>query len=190
MHEGLNADLGDVLVDLGASRTLDYRAHEQFIISSLVAAVGAEHRGGLLSTEGRAFWTELGPTGVLPSGLKSALLKLSFESVRIVVLLLADLLCWCSLKCPTRLCPFCKKKFTTEHFFSCTLLFNGDEGWRTLVGLCRAESWCDVVDFIFAVLRKWVESTRVFNANFRLHVLEFVNISSDPVHMAFRWNFV
>jgi hypothetical protein len=69
-------------------------------------------------------------------------------------------------------------------------MFTGDEGWRILVGLCRAESWCDVVDFLFAVLCKWVEGTRVFNANFRLHVPEFVNICTDPVYMAFWWNIV
>jgi hypothetical protein len=44
------------------------------------------------------------------------------------------------------------------------------------------------VDFIFAVFRKWVEDTNLFRASFRLHVLEYTNVSTDCVHMAFRWN--
>jgi hypothetical protein len=185
---GLNANLGEILVSLGLSRTLDYRAHTSHILTTLQTKVEAERCGRLLSSEGRAFWTELGRRGSLPDMLKGAMAKVSFKSTRILCLLFADALCWSALKKPTRSCPYCAAKFTTEHFFSCPRFFAQERGWRTLVGLCRNESWEDLVDYVFLILRKWVEEAGFLRHEFRLHVLEFVNICTDPLHAAFRWN--
>jgi hypothetical protein len=63
------------------------------------------------------------------------------------------------------------------------------EGWKKLVGFCRAESWEDFVDFVMSTLRDWVEETPLFRPNFRLHVQEYVNLCVDVSHVAFRWNF-
>ncbi len=185
---GLNAALGEAMVNLGLSRTLDYRTHAAHILSTLAARVDSEQRGRLLSTEGRAFWTELGPGGSLPAAMKIPMSKVSFEASRILLLLFADALCWSALKKPTRKCPYCSSKFTTEHFFCCPRFFVQEAGWRTLVGLCQNESWEDLIDFVFLVLRKWVEDTHFVRPNFRLHVLEYENICRDTVHVAFRWN--
>ncbi len=187
---GLNACLGDILAAAMISRTIDYKIHADSVCSLLEAQKATEHRGKLFSTEGRAFWTELGPTGTLPPAFKQAISRLPFEQARIVFLLFGDMLCWAALKCPTRKCPTCSSKFSTEHFFSCPQIFAHDQGWRTFVQLCRVESWSDVVDLIFAVLRKWVDETSYFRANFRLHILEYVNMSESVEHVAFRWNFV
>jgi hypothetical protein len=89
------------LVELGISRTIDYRSHAPEILSMLTDRIDTDRRGRLLSTEGRAFWTELGPSASLPPAFKQVLSRLSFESARIIVLLLADSLCWSSLKKPT-----------------------------------------------------------------------------------------
>ncbi len=185
---GLNALLGEVLVDLNLSRTLDYRVHAPHVLTAMKARIDSEQRQGLLSTEGRAFWTELGPTGSLPHMLRIALSKVSFEANRILLLLFADALCWSSLKKPSRKCPSCDLKFTTDHFFCCPRFFVQESGWRTLMGLCRSEAWEDLIDFIFLVLRKWVEDASFFRPDFRLHVMEYENICEDAVHAAFRWN--
>jgi hypothetical protein len=185
---GLNSSLGRTLVDLGFSRTLDYRSHTPTILTTMARKIDLGRKEELMSTEGRAFWTEIGLDGLLPNGLKQVLTKLSFENARIVFLLFADALCWSAVKRPTRSCPSCDAKFTTAHFFCCTRFFIQEEGWRIFIGLCRAESWTDAIDFIFAILRKWVECTNFFRPNFRLHVTEYENLCSDVDHMAFRWN--
>jgi hypothetical protein len=187
---GLNALLGETLVDLGFSQTLDYRAHSPVILQTLKAKLETEHRGKLLMTEGRAFWTELGLTGYIPDSLKQVLSKLSFECARIVILLFADALCWSSLKRPSRDCPFCKLKFTMARFFPCLKFFIQESAWKILVNLCRRESWEDLVDFIFETLRTWVDETPLFRASFRLHMVKYVNLCTDVTHAAFRWNFV
>jgi hypothetical protein len=61
MGVGLNAGLGRILVELGFSRTIDYRQHYQAIMDGVRARVDGGHR----ATEGRAFWTEVGPDGYL-----------------------------------------------------------------------------------------------------------------------------
>jgi hypothetical protein len=187
---GLNAALGETLGTLDLSRTLDYRSHTPVIISQLQARIDMERRERLLMTEGRVFWTEFGECGTMPLGLKQALSQVSFEVARILFLLLGDSLCWSALKSPSRKCPHCSSKFTTEHFFSCQRFFAQDAGWRTFVALSRTDAWEDFLDFVMTVLKKWVLETPLFRPTFRLHVQEYENLCIDPVHSAFRWNFL
>jgi hypothetical protein len=164
--EGLNSEMGDQLVKMGLSRTIDYREHFRVISESLSLQLKAELRGGLWATEGRAFWTELSPEGDLEEDLKRELSRLSPEATRIFFLFLADMLCWSALKRPTRNCPSCHSKFTTAHFLSCSTLFVQESGWRIFIELCKARSWEDVIDFVFHVLRSWVSTTDFFTAGF------------------------
>jgi hypothetical protein len=186
--EGLNAGLGTTLVEVGFSRTLNYRTHFTPFIAALASKSDSERRGRLLATEGRAFWTELGHDALLPIELKQTASRLSYENNRILFLLLADMLCWSALKKPTRKCSHCNGKFTTHHFFTCSKFFVGEHGWKIFVSLCRAESWEDLIDFIFHVLGKWVTESAFFKPAFRLNVLEFTNLCDDPIRGAFRWN--
>jgi hypothetical protein len=185
---GLNAILGVSLSRVGISPTIDYRTHYQSIHRIQEEKVTQECREKLLSTEGRAFWTVIGLRGHLEAGLVQAMSELSHEAARIVILLFGDMLCWTSLKSPTRKCPFCKAKFTTAHFFSCSRFFVQEEGWQILVRLCGAESWEDVLDYVFHTLTKWVTCTTLCRADFRLAILSYSNICSDPYRAAFRWN--
>jgi hypothetical protein len=185
---GINAQLGNILVNLGFSRTLDYREHYQVVVGAQKARLELDHRARLLSTEGRVFWTEVGASGFLSMEMIQVMTRLSPEFVRILALLFADMLCWSGLKCPTRKCPHCSQKFTTAHFFSCTKFFSQDAGWRTLVGLWAAESWEDAIDYIFHVLTKWATDTSLCRADFRLNVLSYTNLCVDVNRLAFRWN--
>jgi exonuclease III len=185
---GLNARLGDILASLDLSRTLDYKQFYQFIVSRQAAKLAQEHVAGLLEAEGRAFWTEVGADGHLPYEFTQVFSLLNHEAARIVVLMLADMLCWSAMKSPTRSCPHCDGKFTTAHFFSCSKFFIQDEGWRTLVGLWAAGSWEDALDFTFHVFQKWATDTTLCRADFRLAVLSYSNLCTDVTHTAFRWN--
>jgi hypothetical protein len=186
---GLNARLGEVLHSVGLLRTMDFCEHYREIKAVVGARAEAEHRGRLLSAEGRAFWTVLSPDGYQSFELKQVLSELSFEALRVVVLLFADILCWTALRKPNRVCPFCKGKFTSAHFFSCSIFFSGTSAWPKFVELCKAESWEDVLDCSFEVLQKWVTETNLFKDDFRLHVLEYENLSRDVYSVSFRWNF-
>ncbi len=108
---GWNARFGEVLEDLGLLKTIDYRQHFTGLVSALENRCATDHRGRLLATEGRAFWTELGPEGHLSGELKQVLSLLTPESARIIFCLFADMLCWTALKCPTRTCETCVSKF-------------------------------------------------------------------------------
>jgi hypothetical protein len=185
---GLSANYGEVLADLDLVRTLDYCDHFRDIRSTLETRVGTEHRRALFEAEGRAFWTLIGPEGLMCEELKQVLSRLTFESFRIIVLLFADALCWTVLRRPSRSCPFCKLKLCSSHFFSCSHLFHGEHVWMTFVRLCQAGSWEDVVDLVFHILQKWVSSTGIFRDHFRLHVLEYENLCRDDYRAAFRWN--
>ncbi len=66
-------------------------------------------------------------------------------------------------------------------------IFHQDHGWAVLVGFIRTESWVDLVDYVFEVLRRWTTDTMLFKENFRLHVLEQELICGNIHHMAFRW---
>jgi hypothetical protein len=185
---GLSACLGEVLVSLDLLRTMDYCEHFREIRTVLTERVDVERRAGLLAAEGRAFWTVLSPDGHLGAGLKRALSRLPFESVRIVALLFADALRWSALRSPNRSCPTCDEKFSSSHFFSCPRFFFQASAWRVFVELCRVEAWEDVLDCIFDVLRRWA-GTNLFRDNFNLTVMEYENLSADEYHIAFRWNF-
>jgi hypothetical protein len=185
---GLGARYGEVLVSLGLLRTLDYCEHFRAMKTGLEARVGERQREELLGAEGRAFWTLIGPEGYISEGLKQTLARLPFESFRILILFFADALCWTALRCPNRLCPFCRHKLCSSHFFLCSNFFHGELAWMIFVGLCQAGSWEDAVDFVFHVLQKWVTSTGIFRDHFRLYVLEFEDLCSDTYRAAFRWN--
>jgi hypothetical protein len=188
MGVGLNAGFGRILVELGFSLTLDYRQHYQVIMDGLRARVDGGHRAALLATEGRAFWTEVGPDGYLSKEFVQVFSTLTWDAACIVVLLLGDMLCWSGLKNPTRKCPYCQGKFTTAHFFSCSQFFFQDSGWRVMVGLCGARSWEDVLDYIFHTMSKWVTLLPLCKPEFRLSVLSYTNLCSDVHRLAFRWN--
>jgi hypothetical protein len=55
LHVGLNALLGDVLLNLGAPRTLDFKEHFSHIISAVRGRVIKDLRTNLLVASGRAF---------------------------------------------------------------------------------------------------------------------------------------
>jgi hypothetical protein len=184
---GLNARLGMVLGSMDFLVTLDYTCHFQLIRAALEAKLSSEHRGQLLMVEGRAFWTELSEDGYLCPDLKTVLSRLSHESLRIFVLFAADMLCWTALKQPTRSCRVCDAKFTSAHFFTCSRFFDQERGWAVLVGLMRSESWVDMMDYIFDVLRRWVTDTTLFKPSFRLQVMEQEILCGDVDHIAFRW---
>ncbi len=186
---GLNAKLGEMLNSVGLLRTMDFCECFREIGTVMRERSEAEHRGRLLASEGRAFWTEMSPNGYMCSGLKQVLSRLSFDALRIVVMLFADVLCWTALKQPDRTCPSCHEKFTSAHFFSCSKCFQSSSAWAKFVELCRTESWEDVVDCSFAVLQKWVAETNLFRDSFRLHVLEYECLGTDEYHVAFRWLF-
>ncbi len=120
---GLNAKLGEMLDSVGLPRTMDFCEFYREIGTVVSERTESEHRGRLLAAEGRAFWTELSSNGFLSTGLKQVLSRLTFDSLRIVAMMFADVLCWSALKRPNRTCPSCREKFTSAHFFSCPNFF-------------------------------------------------------------------
>jgi hypothetical protein len=183
---GLNSLFGNALVELGILRTLDYREHYSRIVEAMKSRLAAEHNADMLGAMGRMFWQEAFPGGFLPLGLKTTLGNLQGESARTLTLFLSDSLRWTALKAPTKPCDVCKAPFTAIHFFSCDRpsLTGGEK--RTFFALIRAESWENVINFIFDVLTRWIENCDYFRVPFRLSVHEYVpfNLEGD----LFRWS--
>jgi hypothetical protein len=176
---GINARLGSQLLEQGILPTIDYRVHYSALVQAFESMASTERRSALLTADGRTFWTEISPNGWLSYEFLLVLSQLRFEQVRIVCLFLADSLKWTAVKTAASVCPFCKQKLSSMHFFSCSgQLLNGRE-WPILISLCQNASWQDVVDVIFEVLKKWVTGTTVFKPLFSLNVLEYVK-PHDP----------
>ncbi len=181
---GLNARYGDVLERINILRTIDYTVHYQGIWQALAGTLSSEHLGGALRAEGRAFWVEVFPRGFFPEELVQALGRIQGDSARIMLKLLANTLHWTVLKAPTLKCSICSQRFSTCHFFSCNRSFLLGRDWAIFMGLAKAESWTSLIDFVFDILRRWVENTELFKVQFRLSIFEFEPFGSpDP----FRW---
>lgn len=185
MDHGLNARFGDYLHELGILRTQDYREHYTKIQQAALAHTDAEHVGEALRSEGRAFWTDVFPSGHFSEDLKQVLGKMVGDSTRLIVQLFANSLHWVALKAATRRCDVCKVFFETNHFFKCNRPFLTGRDWTVFLALSRAEEWEDLTNFTFDVLSRWVEAVDIFKIQFRLAVLEYVPFVTgrDP----FRW---
>jgi hypothetical protein len=172
LQTGLNARLGEDLVELDILRTIDYREKFSEILQALERADETERRRRLLCADGRLFWTEISSDGWLPREFAVVLKKLPYEQVRVFVLFLADALKWSALNNPGP-CSLCRVDFSSEHFFCCSRDFLSGREWPVLMSLCRAGAWQDVVEVTFAILKRWVVETSLFRPMFKLTVLEF-----------------
>jgi exonuclease III len=169
---GVNARLGDTLVELDILRTIDYREHFSQIVQAFEREDEMRRRTSLLGADGRAFWTEISSDGWLPCDLALILKELPYEQVRIFLLFLADSLKW-SAVCAHGPCSTCHAPFSSMHFFCCPRIFLSGREWSVFVALCQAGAWQDVVEVTFAILKRWVTETQLFRPTFKLNVLEF-----------------
>ncbi len=188
MHVGVNALLGDVLVSLDAPRTLDFKWHFSAIVRAVETRAVESLRSSLLVASGRAFWTELAPSGFFEQDLRSVLSSLPFEQLKICILFLTDTLRW-STRLTSRFCHTCKSAFTVEHFFTCPQDFLSGRGWQIFVSLCANHAWLDLIEFIFDLLQKWALETELFSPEMRVTVLEFEPFHQDEAMFnPFRFN--
>jgi hypothetical protein len=181
---GVNARMGSILEAHDILPTIDYKEKFSELVSAFERIDEEERRATLLGAGGRAFWTEISMNGWIPSALVTVLSNLNYEQVRIVVLFLGDSLRWSALSSQGP-CPFCGDVFSSTHFFSCSCSFLTGREWTTFIALCQHGAWQDVVEVIFAILKRWVSETELFKPMFVLNVLEFVpGEDPNPFHLS------
>ncbi len=172
LNVGVNALLGEILESIGAPKTLDYRPFFSKIVRAVERRETMELRSSLLVASGRAFWTELAPSGFFHQDLRSVLSSLPFEQLRVCILFLSDTLRW-SNRLTTRTCTDCKRAFTVEHFFTCNQPFLSGRGWQIFVSLCASGAWIDLIEYVFDVLQRWANGSSIFSPDMMMTVLEF-----------------
>jgi hypothetical protein len=175
---GVNAQLGSVFERHDILPTFDFVKKYSTVFSALERLDVEERTASLLDAGGRAFWTEISPDGWIPRDLALIINGLPYEQVRILCLFLADALKWSALL-SYKPCPFCREIFSSAHFFCCSCSFLSGREWSTFIVLCQHGAWQDVVEVIFAILKRWVTETELFRPAFVLNVLEFVP-GDDP----------
>jgi hypothetical protein len=114
-----------------------------------------------------AFLVEIFPTPSLPVPLAVHLGSLPLESVRIVVLFLANMVQRTYLKSLVLKCPFCPDDLSSEHLFSCPSTRNNTLcDWSRFVSDMRDQLYFDALDRLFLVLQRWHTVTNAFTPGF------------------------
>ncbi len=121
-----------------------------------------------------AFLIEIFPTPTLPTPLATHLGTLPLESVRIIVLFLANMVQRTYLKSLDLKCPFCPGELSSEHLFTCpgsqsSLLCN----WSRFMAELREHLYQDAIDRLFLVLQRWHTVTNHFTPGFGAHLDEY-----------------
>ncbi len=121
-----------------------------------------------------AFLVEIFPTPTLPEPLATHLGTLPRESVRIVVLFLANMVQRTYLRATGLTCPFCSANLSSEHFFTCQGVQTDQTcDWNRFTRDLRDNLHHDALDRLFLVLQRWNIITQRFSPGFEAHINEY-----------------
>jgi hypothetical protein len=177
---GWTHDLGIAVPSLSSSldiRSLDLTNSSVTgaIFADLSWNLAAHMRANLQSSSSNHFLT-LFPTLSVPRAFGNILGELSFESVRLFILFLANMTRFSFLSPRNALCPFCNETLYTQHFFDCDQYRAlGDErvSWNDFVEMLVRREWMDSIASSFRRLLGWSRRAEIFRDGFRHRVDEY-----------------
>ena len=128
-------------------------------------------------SSGLSFLSSIIPNGVFPLGFQEYLGELDYESVRVLLIFLGDLVRFSFSRVST-VCPFCPIELHSYHLFSCpnAPFRNQLPNWNDSVCFFINESWSVFVRSVFTCLSLWMSSTNFFNQRSCGNVEAFFNI--------------
>jgi hypothetical protein len=180
-HErtGLSHDLMQVLgrfFDVSDLEDLDISdfSYLQDLRDQLVLQLDEAHFLEFAQSTGRNFWTSLADDAFLPRGFADALGSVDFESVRVVLLFMDDVVRF-SMGASRTECPFCPTQLHASHFFLCPNAPFRQElpDWQLLINSFRGNQWKSFIFSLFICLRLWANRTNFFSSSAKERIRGF-----------------
>ncbi len=120
-----------------------------------------------------SFLVDIFPDLVLPEQLAIFLGDIPFESVRIFVIFLANMLHRTYIRSSTT-CPFCRANISSVHLFSCSVIGRNPLcDWSRFVTNLRDGAYQDALDRMFLGLQRWNDLTNQFQPGFHARIEEY-----------------
>ncbi len=109
-------------------------------------------------------------------GFADAMGLVGFESVRVVLLFLGDVIRF-SMGASSSECPFCPIQLHASHFFLCpnTPFRRELPNWQSFIRSFKDNQWRSFIFVLFVCLRLWANRTNFFSASGKERVLGFFN---------------
>ncbi len=127
-----------------------------------------------------SFIIDLFPSLILPREFGEHLTTLPFESVRIVLIFLANLLQFTYFRSMNQVCPFCAFNLSSTHFFECQgITPNPVCDWPNFVSEIQNEDFRLALDRLFLVLQRWSTLTNRFQPGFMSHIDEYFTVTNN-----------
>jgi hypothetical protein len=121
-----------------------------------------------------SFIIDLFPSLVPSPAFLDHIQVLPFESVRIILIFMANLMQQTYFRSNTIICPFCALDLSSVHFFECRRnLRNGICNWASFVREFVQERFHKAMDRLFLVFQRWTTVTDRFQPNFLVHLEEY-----------------
>ncbi len=153
-------DLSNEVVTLESRHRLEIFLHNQ-------------RRNQLLDSNAR-FLLDVFPSGYLPSSFASHLGSIPFESTRVVILFLANLMQRTYLRPAALTCPFCTSQLSSIHLFNCSQIRQCDMcNWQSFIRDIRNQEYQNALDRMFLALQRWNVLTNHFQPGFEGRVDEY-----------------
>jgi hypothetical protein len=122
----------------------------------------------------RNFWSNLTEDAFLPRGFADALGSVHYESVRVIILFLGDVIRF-SMGAASSECPFCPIQLHANHFFLCPNAPFRQElpDWQMFLQTFRDSQWRSFIFLLFVCLRVWRNSSNFFSVTAKMRIDDF-----------------
>jgi hypothetical protein len=147
---------------------------ETAIVRQRIIRFARENDHDRLTSSTASFLVDIFPDLTLPQSLATHLGDLPYESVRIFVLFMANMMQRTYFRSSALRCPFCSSELSSVHLFSCSgVQSNPVCEWGAFVRNLMEELYHDAIDRLFLVLQRWNILTNHFTPGFQEHVNEY-----------------
>jgi hypothetical protein len=126
------------------------------------------------SNSSLSFIVDLFPSLTPPPAFLEHIQVLPFESVRIILIFMANLMQYTYFRSDTLSCPFCTLTLSSTHLFQCQRIQQDTVGdWSSFVRDCVQERFREAIDRLFLVFQRWTVLTDRFQPSFLAHIDEY-----------------
>ena len=127
-------------------------------------------------SSGLNFLSGLIPNGIFPVGFQNFLSEINYESVRVLIIFLGDLVRF-SFSRVSSVCPFCPLELHSYYLFNCpnAPFRNELPLWNDCIGYFENENWSEFIRSVFLCLSLWMMRTNFFHQRACDHVEAFLD---------------
>jgi hypothetical protein len=119
------------------------------------------------------------PHATIPRDFAIFLGNLPYESVRILLIFMANMFQFTYLRSVKRKCPFCSGQLSSEHFFLCPHTPPPFNNWVALIGEFQSREYWKAMDRIFLTLQRWAAVCNRFTPGFGAKIEEYFHCTEN-----------